>query len=108
MRSPQRSRHRDGAEVADVRHANGELAYDDIVVGETKEIERRVGELPLDAATLRGAAGKLDVLQRRVRAWCALTNRDGEPSRWENEVAWRLGRLYDLRFAKDRESGRAS
>ena len=97
-----------GATIADVRHANGELAYADIVVGETKEIERRVRELPLDAATLRGAAGTLDVLQRRVRAWCALTNRDGEPPRWENEVAWRLGRLYDLRFAKDREFGAGS
>lgn len=96
------------AKVADVRHANGELAYADIVVGEAKEIERRVRDLPLDAATLRGAAGTLDVLQRRVRAWRALANWDGEPPRWENEVAWRLGRLYDLRFAKDRESARAS
>ena len=97
-----------GATIADVRHANGELAYADIVVGETKEIERRVRELPLDAATLRGAAGTLDVLQRRVRAWRALTHWDGEPPRWENEVAWRLGRLYDLRFAKDREFGAGS
>ena len=96
------------AQIADVRHANGELAYADIVVGETKEIERRVGELPLDAATLRGAAGALVIVQRRVRAWCALTGRDGEPPRWEYEVAWRLGRLYDLRFAKDRESRASS
>ena len=96
------------AKIADVRHANGELAYADIVVGETNEIERRVRELPLDAATLRGAAGKLVVLQRRIRAWRTLANWDGEPPRWENEVAWRLGRLYDLRFAKDRESERAS
>ena len=96
------------ANIADVRHANGELAYADVVVGETKEIEQRARDLPLDAATLRGAAGTLDVLQRRVRAWCALTRHDGEPPRWEDEVAWRLVRLYDLRFAKDRESDRES
>ena len=96
------------AEIADVRHANGELAYADIVVGEATEIERCVRELPLDVATLRGSAEKLDVLKRRVRSWCTLMDWDGEPPRWENEVAWRLGRLYDLRFAKDRESARAS
>ena len=95
-----------GATVADVGDANGQLAYADIVIGETEDLERRVADLPLDAATVRAPAGTLDVLHRRTRAWCDLTRRDREPPRWENEVAWRLSSSYDLRFARANESGR--
>lgn len=92
-----------GATVVDIRHANRELPFADIVVGDRDELERCLADLPLDTATLRGAADRLDVLHRRVRAWCSLTRRDGEAPRWEQEVAWRLARLHDLRFAKDHD-----
>lgn len=91
-----------GAILANVRDANGELAYADVVVGKTEELQRRVADLPLDVATMReGASSEPGVLRRRIQAWCARTGRNLEPPRWENEVAWRLARLYELRFASD-------
>ena len=89
-----------GAMVGDVRNANGKIAYADIVLGSSDELKQRLADLPLDVATVRGAEQVPDALGRRVQAWCATTGRDTEPPRWENEVAWRAARLYDLRFAK--------
>ncbi|MEO0603487.1 MAG: AAA domain-containing protein, partial [Myxococcota bacterium] len=74
----------------------------DVVVGASVELERRAEEIPLDIATVRHTGDDLETLHRRAEAWLRLTGRAREAQpEWGSEVAWRLVRLYDQRFAKE-------
>lgn len=73
-----------------------------VVIGDLQSMQRRQRDLPLDVATVRAPADALDQLRRRADAWMNLAARDGEEQlEWGNEIAWRLARLYEHRFAKD-------
>jgi hypothetical protein len=89
--------------IADV-NAAGELWSAALVLGGLPELERRVDDLPLDVATVRHSGAGLDALRRRAEAWLRLAKRDREEQPdWAVEVAWRLARLYEQRFAKEVE-----
>lgn len=86
--------------IADA-NADGELWSAALVLGGLPEIERRVDEFPLDVATVRHSGPGLEALRRRAEAWLRLATRGREEQpEWAAEVAWRLARLYEQRFAK--------
>ncbi len=65
-------------------------------------MRRRESDLPLDVATVRAPADELDRLRRRADAWLHLEKRGREEQpEWSDEVAWRLARLYEQRFARE-------
>lgn len=87
-------------DIADAQ-TGSELWKAALVVGERAELERRADELPLDVATVRYSGKGLDALRRRAEAWLRLVSRGREEQpEWAAEVAWRLARLYEQRFAK--------
>lgn len=95
------------AHRVDVVDANGSDALWNaaIVVGDLAALERRVDELPLDTATVRYPGNGLDALRRRASAWLRLAGRSREEQPdWSSEVAWRLARLYEQRFATEEEA----
>ncbi len=78
-----------------------DLSTADLVIGTAAALERRVGELPLDLATVRGPESALHVVHRRTDE-LRPAGRDREELReWASEVGWRLAREYELRFAKE-------
>lgn len=73
------------------------MPYGDIIVGSAKNINANKNNLPLDVANIRGVAIDAQI-KREVAAWadkCSV-----EPTTWENEIAWRISRLYEQRFSK--------
>lgn len=73
-----------------------------VVIGDLASMRRRESDLPLDVATVRAPVGELDRLRRRAHAWLHLEKRGREEQpEWSDEVAWRLARLYEQRFAKE-------
>lgn len=75
-----------------------------VVVGAPADLERRAEELPLDVATVRHTGVGLQALRRRADAWLRLSGRAREEQpEWACEVAWRLARLYEQRFAQEVE-----
>jgi hypothetical protein len=88
-------------DVADAG-ADNELWSAAIVVGRLAELEQRTQELPLDIATVRHTGEGLDDVRRRASAWLRLADRGREEQPdWAAEVAWRLARLYEQRFANE-------
>ena len=88
--------------LADADHDDQELPTADLVIGTSSALERRVRELPLDLATVRGPENALHALRRRSDAWLRLAKRDREElTEWASEVGWRLSTLYEQRFAED-------
>ncbi|UNC13965.1 AAA family ATPase [Acidiphilium multivorum] len=78
------------------------LEYASLVVGDLESIRKRERDLPLDVVTVRAPPGELDTLRRRADAWLHLEKREKEEQpQWSKEIAWRLARLYEQRFAKD-------
>lgn len=74
----------------------------DVVVGAQAELAASLNELPLDAATIRDTSNQLAQLRRRADAWLKLGDRRREEQPdWAGEISWRLGRLYEQRFASD-------
>lgn len=91
--------------VADT-HADGEVWNAPLVVGTLADFQRRLDDLPLDVATVRPSGTELDALRRRALAWLHLSERTKEESPdWAVEIAWRLARLYEQRFADEPETG---
>lgn len=77
-----------------------------VVAGPLADLERRLGELPLDVATVRHTGDGLHALRRRADAWLRISGRGREAQpEWAAEVAWRLARLYEQRFAHEVEPG---
>jgi RecA/RadA recombinase len=77
-----------------------------VVAGTVADLERRVEELPLDVATVRHAGDGLHAIRRRADAWLRISGRGREEQpEWAAEVAWRLARLYEQRFAHEIEPG---
>lgn len=73
-----------------------------MVIGDLASMRRRESDLPLDVATVRAPADELDRLRRRADAWLHLEKRGREEQpEWSDEVAWRLARLYEQRFARE-------
>lgn len=94
-----------GVELADVR-VDDAMWSAAVVAGALADLERRVEELPLDVATVRHAGDGLHSLRRRADAWLRISGRGREEQPdWAAEVAWRLARLYEQRFAHEVESG---
>lgn len=81
------------------------LGYASIVIGNRQDLQRSEEYLPLDATTFRSANGKslFPIAERRAAAYISRQNLklDGNPS-WENEISWRLTRLYEQRFAPEK------
>ena len=86
--------------IADADRDDCDLSTADLVIGKSRTLEQRTNELPLDVATVRGRENALHGVRRRVDAWLRLTGRAREERpEWASEVGWRLGRLYEQRFA---------
>ena len=86
--------------IADADRDDCDLSIADLVIGECRTLERRADELPLDVATVRGPENALHGARRRADAWLRLIRRAREERpEWASEVGWRLGRLYEQRFA---------
>ena len=96
------------AEKLDVSIVNSDsenISITDIVIAEPSSIENIVNQLPLDLRSIRGNCNKSDVLERRIKAWNDLIGSGQEEiPKWEDEVSWRLQRLYDLRLSDDSET----
>lgn len=94
-----------GVVLADAR-LDHELWSSALVVGGPADLERRTEELPLDVATVRHTGGGLQTLRRRADAWLRLSgrSRDEQPE-WASEIAWRLARVYEQRFAEEKKPG---
>lgn len=91
--------------LADAGSGDG-LSVASVVIGDIESLGRRESDLPLDTATVRAPPDSLARLRRRADAWLRLEKRDKEEQpEWSNEVAWRLARLYEQRFAKDENTG---
>ena len=91
-------------ELADAR-VDDEVWSAAVVVGAPADLERRAEELPLDVATVRSTGDGLQALRRRADAWLRLSGRAREEQpEWAAEVAWRLARLYEQRFAQEVEA----
>lgn len=85
-------------------HGGDEVWSAAIVVGTLADLEQRVDDLPLDVATVRHTGEGLQALRRRAEAWLRLTGRAREEQpEWAPEIAWRLARLYEQRFAQEDE-----
>lgn len=84
------------------------LGYASIVIGDRQDLKVSEDYLPLDATTFRLANDKaiLPIARRRAIAYASRQNLklDGNPS-WEKEIAWRLARLYEQRFAPGKAEG---
>ncbi|TDP83792.1 AAA domain-containing protein [Aquabacterium commune] len=77
-----------------------------VVAGAATHLERRIEELPLDVATVRHAGDGLATLRRRADAWLRISGREREEQpEWAAEIAWRIARLYEQRFAHEIEPG---
>lgn len=75
-----------------------------VIIGALNDLEARVEELPLDVVTVRHKGEELQALRRRAEAWLCLSERGREEQpEWASEVAWRLARLYEQRFAHEAE-----
>jgi hypothetical protein len=70
----------------------------DIVIDNSKALEKQQNTLPLDIDHIRLEDDR-STLKRRISAYKHLAGdcKDSLPV-WENEVSWRLTRLYDLRL----------
>jgi len=87
--------------IADVA-ADDDVSSAAVVVGDLESMQRRAPDLPLDVATVRAPDAELDQLRRRADAWMQLEGRAREDQpEWAAEIAWRLARLYEQRFAKE-------
>lgn len=76
-----------------------------VVIGDLESLRRRENDLPLDVVTVRAPTDELDRLRRRADAWLHVDKRGREEQpEWSDEVAWRLARLYEQRFAKEETS----
>lgn len=77
-----------------------------IVVGDLESMQRRAHEMPLDVATIRAPDSELKLLRRQADAWLYIEAREREEQpEWASEIAWRLTRLYEQRFAKETIAG---
>lgn len=89
-----------GVALADANDDDASVAS--MVIGDLATMRSRESDLPLDVATVRAPADELARLRRRADAWLHLEKRGREEQpEWSAEVAWRLARLYEQRFAKD-------
>lgn len=86
--------------IADAAAAN-DFSTASLVVGDLQNMQRREQELPLDLAVIRAPAGSLQLARRRADAWLQQQHQDRkEQTTWESEIAWRLTRHYEQRFAR--------
>jgi hypothetical protein len=88
-----------GVALADASDADN-VSVASVLIGDLESMKRRENELPLDVATVRAPPDALDRLRRRADAWLHLEKRGREEQpEWCSEVAWRLARHYEQRFA---------
>ncbi len=93
------------AAIADAARDH-DLSTAGVVIGDLESMKKREQNLPLDVATVRAPLGALDRARRRADAWLHLEARHAEEQpEWADEIAWRLARLYEQRFAKDVTAG---
>ena len=92
--------------LADADRDDCELSTADIVIGTAPALERRVDELPLVLATVRGPENALHVVHRRADALRPAGRDREEQQEWASEVSWRLARLYEQRFAEEGNGGK--
>ena len=85
--------------LADADNDDHGLPAADIVIGTAAALERRVDELPLDLATVRGPENALHMVYRRADALSPDGRDQEEQPEWASEVGWRLAREYEQRFA---------
>lgn len=79
-----------------------DVAVASVVIGDLASMRRRQSDLPLDISTVRAPTPELDQLRRRADAWLHLEQRGREVQpEWSDELAWRLARLYEQRFANE-------
>jgi len=80
-----------------------QLPYADLIIDSAKSIEKNAEYLPLDITYIRDKNESLSPwIHYRVAAYNRLKNseRDSAPI-WENEVAWRIARLYEQRHSNE-------
>ena len=73
------------------------LEYSDIVIGDSKFIEKHETRMPLDIVHIQGDVPSS--IHRIHESFISKFTRDQakEDSDWENELGWRLARLYEQR-----------
>ncbi|MCR4315434.1 MAG: AAA domain-containing protein [Planctomycetes bacterium] len=73
-----------------------DLAVASVIIGGKQDFDRLESLIPLDFTNLYGDIS--NPWFRRLAAWQNHTNADpGDEKVWEAEIAWRLGRNYELR-----------
>ena len=73
-----------------------------IITGHKDDFARIESIVPLDIARLNGSFD--EVWHRRRAAWLDYAEIDSdEQLRWENEIAWRLARDYEMRWLPEKE-----
>lgn len=73
------------------------LAETAIIAGDNEDFARLESEIPLDISRLNGSFN--DTWHRRSAAWLDYADIEAdEQLLWENEIAWRLAREYELRW----------
>ena len=73
-----------------------------LIAGHKEDFTRLSSIVPLDIARLNGQFD--EVWHRRRAAWLDYAEIDSEEQlRWENEIAWRLARDYEMRWLPERE-----
>ena len=87
--------------LADADRDDCDLSTTDIVLGTAPALERRVDELPLDLATVRGSENALHAVHRRADALRPDGREREALPEWASEVGWRLARLYEQRLAEE-------
>jgi len=73
-----------------------------VIAGHRDDFARLTTAMPLDIARLSGSFD--NVWHRRRAAWLHYAKIDSdEQMLWENEIAWRLAREYEMRWLPERE-----
>jgi len=88
---------------------NEYVSYSSVVVGSENFIQSNENNLPLDIANLRYLDQIPESIKRQVNAYRRLREEDGdtiEVKTWEDEVSWRLSRLYEQRLNNEENRAR--
>ena len=80
-----------------------------LIIGSIDDLERYESNMPLDTSRLHAPKEKLHQLRRQINAWTHIIHpskrgknlQKEEELEWAREVAWRLCRLYELRFSSN-------
>ena len=86
-----------GVICVDADKDSDNLPYSEIVVGSSKAIKNNMNKLPLDLNVIQSANKGLTNLENKLRAHNRATSFKASKTNWQEELSWRLARLYEQR-----------